>query len=119
MLIRGVLFVLALAAGGVAVFTSQASSPDYVRLFWSFLPVLVAHLGAVAVYSFLARHWTRWVLVCIAVFTLFCWCEFAYRAFRPMHPNQSLQLTAGRFYTSPEIMNTFPFQSPLAPAGGS
>src|SRR3982750_1756070 len=118
-MIRGALFAIAVAAGGVATVISQVSSPDYMRLFWSFLPVLVAHLGATALYCFLARHWTRWILVCIAVFTLFCWCEFAYRVFHPMHPNQSLQLTAGRFYAAREIMNASPFPSTLAPASGS
>jgi hypothetical protein len=119
MLIRGTLFVIAVAAGGVAAFVSQASSSDYVRLFRSFLPFLVVHLGAVAAYCFVARDRTRWILVCIAAFTLFCWCEFAYRVFHRMHPNQSLQLTAGRFYAASEIMNAPPFQSTLAPASGS
>jgi hypothetical protein len=118
-MIRGAIFFIAVASGGVAAFISQASSPDYSRLFWSSLPVLVAHLGAVALYCFLARHWARWILVGIAIFTLFCWCEFAYRVFHPMHPNQSLQLTAGRFYASRGVMKTFPFQSTLAPASGS
>ncbi|PYJ11315.1 MAG: hypothetical protein DMF06_03105 [Verrucomicrobia bacterium] len=117
-MIRGALFVIAVAAGGVAAFISQASSPDYVHLFWTFLPVVVAHVGAVAVYCFRVRHWTRWILVCIALFTLFCWVEFAYRVF-PVHPNRSLRAAAGRSDASINIMKVHPLQSTLAPASGA
>jgi hypothetical protein len=37
----------------------------------------------------------------------------------PFPPNQSLQLTAGRFDTPPQIMKTQPLQSTLVPASGS
>ena len=63
-------FVLVFLSGLLTAFVSQASSPDYRRLFWSVLPVAVFHFALALVYFLRVRHWTRWGALGLAIVAL-------------------------------------------------
>ena len=62
--------VLVFLSGLLTAFVSQASSPDYRRLFWSVLPVAVFHFALALVYFLRVRHWTRWGALGLAIVAL-------------------------------------------------
>jgi cell division protein FtsW (lipid II flippase) len=77
--LRTCLLILIGFTGFVASFLSQASSPNYHRLFWGVLPYTGVNFIFVAVYFLRYRDWSRWVVVCIAFVTLLSIAEFALR----------------------------------------
>jgi len=62
--------VLVLLSGAYTAFVSQASSPDYRRLFWNILPIALIHFALVIVYFLRVRHWTRWAALSVAIVAL-------------------------------------------------
>ena len=73
MLVTTVLF------GLYTAFVSQASSPDYRRLFWCILPVALAHFTLALGYAFRVRHWTRWISLCVAIVVMTYYGEMTLR----------------------------------------
>ena len=74
----GVLIV-AVLLGFYTAFISQASSPDYRRLFWSILPVALVHFILAFGYFFRMRHWTRWVDLGVAIVVMASFGEMILR----------------------------------------
>lgn len=68
--VRAGVLVLVFLSGLFTAFVSQASSPDYHRLFWSILPFAVVHFVSAAIYFFGVRHWTRWGALVLAIVAL-------------------------------------------------
>ena len=70
---------LSILSGVYVAFISQASSPDYRRLFWSIMPVALFHFAVAAFYFVLVRRWTRWVAFSFVVLVLAFFGEMTYR----------------------------------------
>ena len=68
--VRAGALVLILLSGIFTVFVSQASSPDYRRLFWSILPVALFHFTVAALYFLRVPYWTRWAALGSAIVAL-------------------------------------------------
>jgi len=77
----GVLIVVVLL-GFYTAFSSQASSPDYRRLFWSILPVALVHFALAFGYFFRVHHWTRWISLGAAVVAIRFYGEMTLRVWR-------------------------------------
>ena len=74
----GVLIVV-VVFGLYTALISQASSPDYRRLFWSILPVAIVHFTLAFGYFFRVRHWTRWIGLGIAIVAMAAFGEMILR----------------------------------------
>ena len=70
---------LVVFSGLLVAFVSQASSPDYRRLFWGVFPVALVHFGFVALYLTCVRGWCRWGA---AVIGFIAGCSFLELALR-------------------------------------
>ena len=68
--LRAGALVMLFLSGLLTAFFSQASSPDYRRLFWSVLTVAVFHFTLALVYFLKVRHWTRWGALGLAIVAL-------------------------------------------------
>ena len=68
--LRAGTLVLVFLSGLFTAFMSQASSPDYLRLFWSILPIAVIHVVLAVAYFLKVAHWTRWGALCFAIIAL-------------------------------------------------
>ena len=69
-LLRAVALIFVFLSALFTAFGSQASSPDYHRLFWSILPFAEFHLALAGFYFCRVRHWTRWGALGLAFATL-------------------------------------------------
>lgn len=74
----GVLIV-AVVLGLFTAFISQASSPNYRRLFWSILPYALVQTTLALGYFFRVRHWTRWLCLCVVIVVVAFYGEMACR----------------------------------------
>jgi hypothetical protein len=77
----GALFTISAITGFLTAFLSQASSPDYQRLFWSVLPLFCLHLVTALIYFVLVRHWSRWIICIVAAIAVSGFSECALRVF--------------------------------------
>lgn len=77
--VRTGVLIIAMLLGIYTALISQASSPDYRRLFWSILPVALIHFTLAFGYFFRVRHWTRWISLCIAIVVVAFYGEMALR----------------------------------------
>jgi hypothetical protein len=71
--------VVVMLSGFLIAFLSQASSPDYRRIFWMILPIALVHLALSFGYSFRVRHWTRWLILCVAIIAMASYGEMTVR----------------------------------------
>ncbi len=76
---RAGVLVITVLFGLYTAFFSQASSPDYRRLFWSILPVALVHFTLALGYFFRMRHWTRWISLCVAIVVMAFYGEMTLR----------------------------------------
>jgi len=77
--VRTGVLIVAVLLGFYTAFISQASSPDYRRLFWSILPLALVHFTLALGYFFCVRHWTRWVSLCVAIVVVAFYGEMTLR----------------------------------------
>jgi hypothetical protein len=78
-LMRSGVLIVTVLLGIYTAFISQASSPDYRRLFWSLSPVAIVHLSFALGYFFWVRHWTRWVSSSVAIVVMAFYGEMTLR----------------------------------------
>ncbi|MHA3770330.1 hypothetical protein ACXR0O_02200 [Verrucomicrobiota bacterium sgz303538] len=62
----GAVLAVVVASGIFTIFLTQASSPDYRKLFWNVVPFAVFHLLAAGIYFLLVHHWYRWIAFVVA-----------------------------------------------------
>ena len=77
--VRGGLLVLIFSSGLYTTFISQASSPDYRRLFWSIVPVAVVHFALAIIYFIRVRDLTRWAALGVTIVALAFLAEMSLR----------------------------------------
>lgn len=75
--LRTVVLIITVLLGIYTAFASQASSPDYRRLFWSILPVALGHFALA--FGYFVRIWTRWVCLCFAIVVIVFFGEMMLR----------------------------------------
>jgi hypothetical protein len=71
--------ILLVVSGGLVAFISQASSPDYGRLFWAVSPFALLHFALVTIYFTFVRGWTQWGAAAVGFVALSSFFEFAFR----------------------------------------
>ena len=70
---------LTVASGALTIFLTQASSPDYRKLFWSVVPFAGFHLLAAGFYFLRVHCWCRWIVAAAAATVSFFLGEMALR----------------------------------------
>ena len=70
-----------LLMGVLAVFLSQASSPDYHKLWWMVVPYAIVFLAAAFGYFFFVPNRTRWLVALIGVVAMLSFLELTSRVF--------------------------------------
>ena len=78
-LTRGIALFAIVGTGLLTAFMSQASSPDYRRLFWSILPFALFHLCLVVGYFIRVRRWHRWLALGIGLLAGLAFAEMTLR----------------------------------------
>src|SRR3954469_13105861 len=77
--LRAVAFILVFTSGLLSADLSQASSPNYRRLFWDVATITIIHLALTLFYFLKVRHWTRWCAVSLSIIILAFVAEMTFR----------------------------------------